>query len=86
MKAPTVMPARFIFHVCDGLNGCGVPKLYELTVAWFLGVEHPQLAQNILKLYSEQRRRLTKTADTRIYLLSIGVAGSSSRSYILSVR
>ena len=81
MKAPTMMPARFVFHVCDG-NGFGVPKLYELTVAWFLEVEH---SQSILKLYSEQKRRLTETADTRIYSLSIGVAGSSSRSYVRSI-
>ena len=54
VRTPTMIPARFTFHVCDGnlagIQSC-IPRLYELTVSWFLGVEHPQ---NILKLYSKQ--------------------------------
>ena len=47
------------------------------------------LELNILKIFwscSEQGRCLTEAADTRRYLLSIGVAGSSIRSYVCNVR
>ena len=46
------------------------------------------LELNILKTFwscSEQGRFLTEAVDTRRYLLPIGVAGSSIRSYVGSV-
>ena len=80
MMAPTVMPTRFVFHVCDEMAASqGCMSLQSLG----------SLELNILKTSwscSEQGRRLTEAADTRRYLLSIVVAGSSIRSYVHNVR